>query len=128
MTNFTPWIEQGLRGIAVIEAQRCWLTQLAETLSARLQLNSAQEAVGDCLTQLMSGLLQSLVSEEEAFVELGSPVDDAHLAEHNALCLEVLELIKRHERGELVGLQLLQRLQDWLSQHCDGTPHRAVLH
>jgi len=128
MTNFTPWIEQGLRGIAVIEAQRYWLTQLAETLSARLQLDSAQEAVGDCLTQLMSGLLQSLVSEEEAFVELGSPVDDAHLAEHNALCLEVLEMIKHHERGELVGLQLLQRLQDWLSQHCDGTPHLAVLH
>lgn len=128
MTNFTPWTEQGLHGIAVIEAQRSWLTQLAETLSTHLHLDSSREAVGECLTQLMSGLLQSLVSEEQAFVELGSPVDDAHLAEHNALCLEVLELIKRHERGELVGLQLLQRLQDWLSQHCDGPPHRAVLH
>ncbi|HEY8330754.1 MAG TPA: hypothetical protein VIO83_05450 [Pseudomonas sp.] len=128
MTGFTPWKSQDLKGIAVIEAQRCWLSELADTLSAHLHLNSSREAIGECLTQLLSGLLQSIVSEEQAFLELGSPVDAAHRAEHNELCMEVLELIKRHELGDSVGLQLLQRLQDWLALHCAGTPHRAVLH
>lgn len=128
MTGFTPWQAQGLRGSAVIEAQRCWLSQLAETLSTRLQQDSSQPAVGECLERLMSGLLQSLVSEEEAYLELGRPADDRHVDAHNQLCMDVLELIKRHERGEPVGHPLLQRLQDWLVQHCDSAPHRAVLH
>jgi hemerythrin len=127
MIGFTHWKSQELRGIAVIEAQRCWLSELAGTLGYHLPLDSAREAVGECLTQLLSGLLQSLPSEEQAFLELGSPIDEAHLAEHNTLCLEVLELIKQHECGDSVGQQLLQRLQAWLGQHCEGT-HRTVLH
>ncbi|MBV2133675.1 hypothetical protein KRX52_12825 [Pseudomonas sp. MAP12] len=128
MTGFTPWKSQDLKGIAVIEAQRCWLSELADTLSAHLPLKDSLDAVGECLTHLLSGLLQSIVSEEEAFLALGSPVDAAHRAEHNELCMEVLELIKRHECGDSVGPQLLQRLQDWLTLHCAGTPHHAVLH
>ncbi|HYQ38194.1 MAG TPA: hypothetical protein VER09_04560 [Pseudomonas sp.] len=127
MIGFTHWKSQELRGLAVIEAQRCWLSALTDTLGQHLPQDHAQEAVGECLTQLLSGLLQSLPSEEQAFLELGTPIDEAHLAEHNELCLEVLELIKRHERGDDVGPQLLHRLQAWLGQHCDGT-HRAVLH
>ena len=127
MIGFTHWKSQELRGIAVIEAQRCWLSELADTLGYHLPLDSSREAVGECLTQLLSGLLQSLPSEEQAFLELGSPIDEAHLDEHNTLCLEVLELIKQHECGDSVGQQLLQRLQAWLGQHCEGT-HRTVLH
>ena len=127
MTGFTPWKSQGLTGIAVIEAQRCWLSDLAETLRARLQLNSSQEAIGECLQRLMSGLLQSLVSEEEACLELGAPVDELHLAEHNELCLQVLDLTHRHERDEQIGLHLLQLLHDWLGRHCEHND-RVVLH
>lgn len=115
MTAFTPWQAQGLQGRAVIEAQRCWLSQLAETLSTRLHQDSSQPAIGECLERLMSGLLQSLVSEEEAYLELGHPADDDHVEAHNQLCMSVLELIKLHERGEPVGLQLLQ---GWLARHC----------
>lgn len=118
MTGFTPWQAHGLSGIAVIEAQRFWLGQMTATLDTHLHLQGSQQAVGECLEQLLSGLLQSLASEEEAFVELGRPADERHIAEHNELCMEVLELIRRHERSEPVGAQLLQRLQSWLGQHC----------
>ncbi|MCQ4346245.1 hypothetical protein NGA35_02115 [Pseudomonas stutzeri] len=127
MTAFTPWQAQGLQGRAVIEAQRCWLSQLAETLSARLHQDSSHPAIGECLERLMSGLLQSLVSEEEAYLELGRPADDSHVEAHNQLCMSVLELIKRHERGEPVGLQLLQLLQGWLARHC-AQDARLALH
>lgn len=127
MTGFTPWQEQGLSGNAVIEAQRDWLSQLAEALSARLHLDSSRHAIGECLERLMSGLLQSLVSEEEAYRELGRPADAQHVEAHNQLCLDVLELIKRHERGEPVGLQLLQLLQGWLERHC-AQSDRLALH
>lgn len=124
MTGFTPWQAHGLSGLAVVEAQRFWLSQMSETLDAVLH---SPHAVGECLEHLMSGLLQALASEEEAFGELGHPLDERHVAEHNELCLEVLELLRRHERSEPVGQQLLQRLQNWLSQHCDGH-HRSMLH
>ncbi len=127
MIGFTPWQAHDLQGNAVIEAQRDWLSRQAEALSLRLHLDSSRSAVGECLEQLLSGLLQALVSEEEAYAQLGQPVDAQHQAEHNALCMDLLHLIQRHEQGEPVGLQLLQRLQDWLSQHCDGT-HRRALH
>lgn len=118
MTAFNPWQEQGLHGRAVIEAQRCWLGQLAEALSARLQQDCSQPAIGECLERLMSGLLQSLVSEEEAFRELGLALDAAHIDAHNGLCLEILNLLRRHELGEPVGVQLLHCLQAWQNEHC----------
>lgn len=123
MTGFTPWQAQGLNGIAVIQAQRSWLGNLTKDLEARPQLDSSRQAVGECLEQLLSGLLQSLVSVEEACLELGNTPEELHVAEHNALCLEVLELLQRHERGQQVGLQLLQRLQDWLAQQQEPTLH-----
>lgn len=117
MTVFTSWhtLAQGLTGNAVLEAQHCWLEQLAATLGSRLHQDSSQLSVGDCLTQLMSGLLQSLVSAEEALLEQGLPIGSL-VAEHNLLCLEVLDLIQRHERGTPVGLELLELLQDCLGQ------------
>lgn len=96
MTGFTPWQANDLQGIAVIDAQRHWLGHQAEALSLRLHLDSSRSAVGECLGQLLSGLLQALVSEEEAYRQLGHPVDEAHLAEHNSLCLDLLHLIQRH--------------------------------
>lgn len=122
MTVFTSWQAQGLTGNAVLEAQRCWLGRLAETLSARLRLDSSQFSIGECLSQLMSGLLQSLVSAEEAVQEQGLPVD-ALIEEHNLLCEEVLELTERHERGELVGLDLLELLHECLGSHEQYTRH-----
>lgn len=122
MTVFTSWQAQGLTGNAVLEAQRCWLGQLAETLSARLRQDSSPAAVGDCLERLMSGLLQSLVSAEEAVREQGQPVDTL-IAEHNLLCEEVLDLLKRHERGVRVGLELLDLLHGCLGSHEIYTCH-----
>lgn len=127
MLGFTHWKSQALSGLAVIEAQRCWLSDLTDSLDYHLRHDGSRAALGDCLTQLLSGLLQSLPSEEEAFFQLGHPLDAAHLAEHNQLCLEVLELIKRHEYGEDVGAALLQCLRVWLGEHCASTD-RAVLH
>lgn len=126
MSAFTSWQEQGLHGRAVIEAQRDWLSQLAEALSARLRQDSSPAAIGQCLERLMSGLLQSLVSEEEAYRELGQPADARHVEAHNQLCIDVLELLRRHERDESVGLQLLQLLQGWLERHWEQSDRLAL--
>ena len=122
MTVFTSWQAQGLTGNAVLEAQRSWLGQLAENLSVRLQQDSSAVSVGDCLAQLMSGLLQSLVSAEEAVLEQGLPIDTL-VEEHNLLCEEVLDLIERHERGVRVGLELLDLLHECLGSHDQYTRH-----
>lgn len=122
MTVFTSWQAQGLVGNAVLDAQRSWLGQLAENLSLRLQQDSSTASVGDCLAQLMSGLLQSLVSAEEAVLEQGLPID-ALVEEHNLLCEEVLDLTERHERGARVGLELLELLHECLGSHDRHTRH-----
>lgn len=122
MTVFTSWQAQGLVGNAVLDAQRSWLGQLAENLSVRLQQDSSAVSVGDCLAQLMSGLLQSLVSAEEAVLEQGLPIDTL-VEEHNLLCEEVLDLIERHERGARVGLDLLDLLHACLGSHDQYTRH-----
>ncbi len=122
MTVFTSWQAQGLTGNAVLEAQHCWLGQLADGLSARLQSDSSPAAVGTCLERLLSGLLQSLVSAEDAVQAQGLPVE-ALVEEHNRLCLEVLELLRRHERGAHVGLELLDLLHGCLGSRDLYTRH-----
>jgi len=118
MSRFTPWIAPALHGRALLAAQRQWLAGLTAQLHDDLQQTAPASAVGACLESLFSGLLQTLVGEEEAFRQLGIELTSTHLDEHNALCLQIDELLRRHERGEAVGAALLERLEHWQRQHC----------
>jgi hemerythrin len=114
MNGFTPWEAQRASSASVIDAQHIWLSRLAETLGDHLH-NSIQ-AVGECLELLVSGLLQSVVSVEEACLEQGFAARERLIARHNELCLAIANLLQRHTRAEPVGPELQQCLEDWLKQ------------
>lgn len=115
MTQMISWKAQNTASAtAVVEAQRYWLSQVAKTLGTHLQHDSSPELIGECLRVLLSGLLQSAVSVEEACAQSKWPTGEMLIAEHNDRCLKIVALIYQHEQGKAVGEALLECLRGWL--------------
>ncbi|WP_455233124.1 hypothetical protein [Geopseudomonas aromaticivorans] len=112
MCEFNPWQAQHAIGLAAAEAQRAWLNQAARFLGARLEDDTPAPVIGQCLSLLLSGLLQSASCTEEAYQ---GAQREALIAEHNLRLLALVDLIHRHERGEAVGAPLLAMLKQWLA-------------
>lgn len=114
-----PWNQQFEVGIAEIDQQHRWLVDTTNTLHALLSTGDAQaEEVGTILEQLMDYSMNHFIVEEELFQRFDYPDSDSHKAQHNAFCEQVMSLLTRHDMGEAaVGIDALNLLKDWLSNH-----------
>lgn len=115
---FMPWNEQLEIGIAQIDEQHRWLVDITNTLHGLLSAGNAHaEELGHILEQLMDYTMNHFIVEEELFHRLGYPESNAHKAQHNVFCERVMDLLTRHDMGELVGLDALNLLKNWLTNH-----------
>ncbi len=126
---FMPWNEQLEVGIAEIDEQHRWLVDTTNTLHAVLSTGAAQtEELGEILEQLMDYTMNHFIVEEEIFDRLGYPESDAHKAQHNVFCEKVMDLLTRHDMGETVGLDALNLLKSWLTNHIIKVDKQYVKH
>lgn len=124
-----PWGEQLEVGIAEIDEQHRWLVDTTNTLHAVLSTGEAQaEELGDILEQLMDYTMNHFIVEEELFERLGYPETAAHKAQHNIFCERVMGLLTRHDMGETVGLDALNLLKSWLTNHIIKVDKQYVEH
>lgn len=115
---FMPWGEHLEIGIAEIDEQHRWLVDTTNSLHALLSTGDAQAAeLGVILEQLMDYTMNHFIVEEEIFDRLGYPESDAHKAQHNIFCEKVMDLLTRHDMGETVGVEALNLLKSWLTNH-----------
>lgn len=115
---FMPWGKHLEVGIAEIDEQHRWLVDTTNSLHALLSTEEAQVAeLGTILEQLMDYTMNHFIVEEEIFDRLGYPESDAHKAQHNIFCEKVMDLLTRHDMGETVGIEALNLLKSWLTNH-----------
>lgn len=126
---FMPWNEQLEVGIAEIDEQHRWLVDTTNTLHALLSTGETQtDELGDLLEQLMDYTMNHFIVEEDIFARLGYPETEAHKAQHNVFCEKVMDLLTRHDMGETVGLDALNLLKSWLTNHIIKVDKKYVEH
>ncbi|WP_022965183.1 bacteriohemerythrin [Denitrificimonas caeni] len=126
---FMPWGEHLEIGIAEIDEQHRWLVDTTNSLHALLSTGDAQAAeLGVILEQLMDYTMNHFIVEEEIFDRLGYPESDAHKAQHNIFCEKVMDLLTRHDMGETVGVEALNLLKSWLTNHIVKVDKQYVEH
>ena len=126
---FMPWGEHLEVGIAEIDEQHRWLVDTTNSLHALLSTGDAQAAeLGAILEQLMDYTMNHFIVEEEIFDRLGYPESDAHKAQHNIFCEKVMDLLTRHDMGETVGVEALNLLKSWLTNHIVKVDKQYVEH
>ncbi len=126
---FMPWGEHLEVGIAEIDEQHRWLVDTTNSLHALLSTGDAQAAeLGVILEQLMDYTMNHFIVEEEIFDRLGYPESDAHKAQHNIFCEKVMDLLTRHDMGETVGVEALNLLKSWLTNHIVKVDKQYVEH
>ena len=126
---FMPWSQQFEVGITEIDQQHRWLVNTTNTLHALLNTEDAQaQEIGSILEQLMDYSMNHFIIEEELFQRFDYPDSDSHKAQHNAFCEQVMSLLTRHDMGEAVGLDALNLLKDWLSNHILKVDKQYVEH
>lgn len=115
---FMPWNEALEIGIAEIDEQHQWLVNLTNQLHSTMSSeNTDSQQIGEILEQLVDYTMNHFIVEEELFERLGYPETDAHKAQHNVFCKRIMDLLDRHDNGEVVGVETLELLRNWLLHH-----------
>lgn len=107
-----------LQGFQRLEAHEDWLIQVIDTLGHSLHRPESRHHVQHCLENLQQGLQRFFAEEPVIFAHLGRPLSEEHRLAHRQLLLRLDELSRRHARGESIGHELLQQMQQWLMDHC----------
>lgn len=115
---FMPWTSELEIGIAEIDEQHQWLVDLTNQLHTTMsQSEQDRERIGNILEQLIDYTMNHFIVEEELFERLGYPETEAHKAQHNVFCRNVMDLLMRHDSGEVVNTEMLKLLKNWLLHH-----------
>ena len=115
---FMPWGEHLEIGIAEIDEQHRWLVDTTNSLHALLSTGDAQAAeLGAILEQLMDYTMNHFIVEEEIFHRLGYPETAAHKAQHDKFTAQIMDLLQRHDAGDISGSETLDLLAEWLTHH-----------
>ena len=116
--TFMPWSSELEVGIEQIDEQHRWLVNQTNQLYDSLASDKAGGTeVGAVLEGLMDYTVNHFIVEEELFQRLGYPESSAHKAQHDQFIAQVMDLLQRHEAGEVSGNETLSLLADWLAHH-----------
>ena len=73
------------------------------------------------IARLLDGLMDyttsHFIAEEELFQRLAYPQAAAHKAEHDHFTAQIMDLLQRHEQGQVSGGEALELLMSWLLNH-----------
>lgn len=116
--SFMPWNDEFVIGIERIDEQHRWLVDLTNALYDNL--NGAEgeaRPIGELLEQLVEYTMNHFIVEEVLFQRLDYPEEEAHKAEHDRFNRQIIDLLYRHEDGEVVSVEALELLKGWLIHH-----------
>lgn len=114
MTANTPqWSEKFSVGNAVMDAtHQEFLSLLARTQAAR------DDAVGDCLAQLLSHTEEHFAHEDREMQASAFPSADCHLAEHAAVLASLRGVLELVRKGNTERARVICRaLAEWFPEH-----------
>ncbi|MGD0578512.1 MAG: bacteriohemerythrin [Bryobacteraceae bacterium] len=114
-------------GVESIDEQHKALVGLIATLQRAMAEARVKEEVGEIVENLVFYTRYHFAWEEQWLDQHGFKGLAAHMAEHERLTHEVLQLQGRLQEGKLIaGMPLMRLLQDWLLSHIDQRDKTAV--
>lgn len=114
-------------GVESIDEQHQALVGLIATLQRAMAEARVKEEVGEIVENLVFYTRYHFAWEEQWLDQHGFKGLAAHMAEHERLTHEVLQLQSRLQEGKLIaGMPLMRLLQDWLLSHIDQRDKSAV--
>lgn len=116
--TFMHWSADLEIGLEEIDRQHRWLFELTNRLHDAIDSNTTvQLGIEDALEQLVDYTMNHFIIEEELFERLGYPETEAHKAQHNVFCRNVMDLLVRYDSGDIVNTEMLDLLKNWLLHH-----------
>ncbi|HEY6612204.1 MAG TPA: bacteriohemerythrin [Pseudomonas sp.] len=116
--TFMPWSSELEVGIELIDEQHRWLVDKTNELFDRLVSAEPDAAeIGEVLEGLMDYTMNHFIVEEEIFHRLGYSETEAHKAQHDKFTAQIMDLLQRHDAGEISGSETLDLLAEWLTHH-----------
>jgi len=126
-------------GVESIDEQHKALVELITTLQRAMAEARVKEEVSEIIENLVFYTRYHFAWEEQWLDQHGFKGLAVHMAEHERLSREVLQLQARLREGKVIaGMPLVRMLQEWLVTHFDqrdkaavasvlGAPHAAAL-
>ena len=116
--TFMPWNEEFAVGIQEIDEQHHWLLDRTNELYDCLaESEPDHQQIADLLEGLVDYTMNHFIVEEELFQRFGYPEAVSHKALHDAFSARIMELLHRHEAGDVSGVETLDVLVNWLLNH-----------
>ncbi len=112
------WDDKYDTGIEAIDQDHQRLVKLINDLYEAMQDGSGGALLLPIFSALKHYTENHFVREESYMVECGAPNQENHVREHQRMVDRLIDLEKRHRRGEAaISLQTLTFLRDWLKNH-----------
>jgi hemerythrin-like metal-binding protein len=115
---FVDWASELETGIEEIDAQHKMLVSLINELHEAMHKGKGKEAVGHVLEELKQYTQYHFGTEEKAFEKYSYPQAREHKKEHDALVLQLDELVAKQAKGDmLISIEVLNFLTTRLKGH-----------
>ena len=106
------------------------LVGMVNELHDGVQSGHGKEALGKILNNLINYTKTHFANEERFMRETNYPDIQAHLAEHQALAKQVLEVQAKYNAGAtaVLSMEVMNFLKNWLVKHIQGTDAKYGAH
>ena len=120
--DFMLWDSSLSVNISQIDDQHKKLVGMINELHRAMKLKQGNSIIGSILDRLANYTVSHFGIEEKLFAQYGYPEEKAHVAIHQKLVAQVVDIQKKFKAGEvMVSMELMSFLKDWLVNHIKGT-------
>lgn len=122
------WSPRLMVGEPSIDAQHKRLVDLFNQLNDALHSTLPKEKIAEILNALLEYTQFHFAHEASLMKKFNYPGESAHLARHDDLVRSALDYKRRFEQGEPIGVDLVNFVRDWLTQHILKTDRELANH
>ncbi len=126
---FVTWNDSCKVGVNIIDDQHKTLFEAVNTLFDAMNAGHGREKLGEILTFLGNYTRDHFRTEEELMRKTAYPASADHKRIHDDLLHKVQELVAKQASGSnLLSLEVLKFLKDWLAHHISQEDKRLAEH
>lgn len=113
------WKEEYETGVKLFDDQHKNLVNMLNNLLDAMKAGKGKDVLDKVLTGLIEYTVYHFKAEEDNFKKYAyaQALTDFHKKEHDNLTQQVVDFKKRFDGGEMISIELMNFLKDWLINH-----------
>jgi hemerythrin len=104
-----------------IDNQHKKLVELVNLLHASMKEGKGKDVLDQIFVELANYTVFHFGFEEKLFAQYGYPDAGTHKRQHNDLKEQVNELQKKQKEGNVLTIEVMNFLKQWLTEHIQGS-------